>query len=91
LHAYPDCLPYANEAFGGSSKTYRLLTDSNVDWTQQLKEVNAWTSSHHVTDCWFAYSYISGILEYDKTPCRPLPTPVSFGLGRRWWWIAADA
>ena len=45
LHAYPDYLPYANEAFGGSPKTYRLLTDSNVDWAQQLKEVNGWTAS----------------------------------------------
>jgi 4-amino-4-deoxy-L-arabinose transferase-like glycosyltransferase len=77
LHAYPDYLPYANEAFGGSSNTFRLLADSNVDWAQQLKQVNAWTASHHVTDCWFAYSYMDGVPAYDRTPCRPMPT----GLG----------
>jgi 4-amino-4-deoxy-L-arabinose transferase-like glycosyltransferase len=74
LHAYPDYLPYANEAFGGSSRTYRMLTDSNVDWAQQLKEVNAWTASHHVTDCWLAYSYIDGIPGYTKSTCRLLPS-----------------
>ena len=77
LHAYPDYLPYANEAFGGSSNTYRLLTDSNVDWAQQLKQVNAWTATHQVTDCWFAYSQMDGIPTYDRTPCRLMPT----GLG----------
>ena len=82
LHAYPDYLPYANEAFGGSPKTYRLLTDSNVDWAQQLKEVNAWTASHHVTDCWFAYSYLGGVPDYDKTPCRPLPSGLATLTGR---------
>ena len=74
LHAYPDYLPYANEAFGGSSKTYRLLTDSNVDWAQQLKEVKAWTAAHHVTDCWYAYSYVDGLPGYETTPCRLLPS-----------------
>ena len=82
LHAYPDYLPYANEAFGGSSRTYRMLTDSNVDWAQQLKEVNAWTSSHHVTDCWFAYSYLGGVPPYDKTRCRPLPTGLAMLAGQ---------
>ncbi len=77
LHAYPDYLPYANEAFGGSSKTYHLLADSNVDWAQQLKEVNGWTASHHITDCWFAYSYMDGVPAYDQTPCKLMPT----GLG----------
>lgn len=77
LHAYPDYLPYANEAFGGSSNTYRMLSDSNVDWAQQLKQVNAWTTSHHVTNCWFAYSYMDGVPAYDHTPCKLMPT----GLG----------
>ena len=81
LHAYPDYLPYANEAFGGSSKTYRLLTDSNVDWAQQLKEVNAWTASHHVTNCWLAYSYLGGVPSYDQTPCRPLPSGLATLVG----------
>ena len=34
--AYPYYLPYSNEAFGGPSKTYLRLTDSNVDWGQDM-------------------------------------------------------
>ena len=82
LYAYPDYLPYANEAFGGSSKAYRLLTDSNVDWAQQLKEVNAWTTAHQVKNCWFAYSYLGGVPSYDKTPCKPLPTGLAMLAGQ---------
>jgi 4-amino-4-deoxy-L-arabinose transferase-like glycosyltransferase len=33
---FPYYLPYANEAFGGPSRTYRWLDDSNVDWGQDL-------------------------------------------------------
>jgi 4-amino-4-deoxy-L-arabinose transferase-like glycosyltransferase len=36
LLAYPYYLPYSNEAFGGSAKTYLRLHDSNVDWGQDL-------------------------------------------------------
>lgn len=36
LRAYPYYLPYSNEAFGGPSKTYLRLHDSNVDWGQDL-------------------------------------------------------
>jgi hypothetical protein len=33
---FPYYLPYSNEAFGGPSKTYLRLHDSNVDWGQDL-------------------------------------------------------
>ncbi|WP_254886278.1 phospholipid carrier-dependent glycosyltransferase [Streptomyces sp. NA02950] len=36
LRTYPFYLPYANEAFGGPSRTHRYLHDSNVDWGQDL-------------------------------------------------------
>ncbi|GAA1820151.1 phospholipid carrier-dependent glycosyltransferase [Actinomadura chokoriensis] len=36
LRAFPYYLPYANEAFGGPSKTHLYLHDSNVDWGQDL-------------------------------------------------------
>ncbi|MEJ3748417.1 glycosyltransferase family 39 protein [Actinomycetes bacterium KLBMP 9797] len=36
LRTFPYYLPYANEAFGGPSQTYRHLHDSNVDWGQDL-------------------------------------------------------
>jgi hypothetical protein len=36
---YPYYLPYSNEAFGGPSKTYLRLHDSNSDWGQDLARV----------------------------------------------------
>jgi hypothetical protein len=36
VRSYPYYLPYSNEAFGGPSKTYLRLHDSNVDWGQDL-------------------------------------------------------
>jgi hypothetical protein len=36
LRTFPEYLPYSNEAFGGPSKTYLRLHDSNVDWGQDL-------------------------------------------------------
>ena len=36
LHAAPNYLAYSNEFWGGPSATHRYLTDSNVDWGQQL-------------------------------------------------------
>ncbi len=79
LRSFPDYLPYANEAFGGSSKTYRVLTDSNVDWGQQLKEIDAYLQARHVTDCWFASSNMS--IAPDKLPCKALPTGLALIAG----------
>jgi hypothetical protein len=36
LRTFPLYIPYSNEAFGGPSKTYLRLGDSNVDWGQDL-------------------------------------------------------
>lgn len=33
---YPSFLPYANAAFGGTSNAYKLASNSNVDWGQDL-------------------------------------------------------
>jgi hypothetical protein len=38
LRSYPAYLAYANELWGGPSQSYKLLSDSNTDWGQQLKE-----------------------------------------------------
>jgi Dolichyl-phosphate-mannose-protein mannosyltransferase len=55
VHAFPNYLPYSNEVWGGPSQTYKFLTDSNVDWGQQLKQTKAYLDSHGINDCWFDY------------------------------------
>jgi 4-amino-4-deoxy-L-arabinose transferase-like glycosyltransferase len=75
LHASPNYLSYANEAWGGPSKTYLYLSDSNADWAQQLIAVSAALREHHVDNCYLAYFATPMILPADYgIPCRLLPT-----------------
>jgi 4-amino-4-deoxy-L-arabinose transferase-like glycosyltransferase len=55
VRAFPNYLPYSNEAWGGVDGTYKVLTDSNVDWGQGLKAAKRYIDAHRITECWFAY------------------------------------
>lgn len=77
LHAYPNYLPYANEMFGGPGRTYRALSDSNVDWGQQLKQESAYLKAANIRDCWIAYSQPTPLPLGYGIPCKLLPS----GLG----------
>jgi len=55
LAAFPNYMPYANEAWGGAANVHNLLSDANADWGQQLFQVKAWQDRHPNEDCWFAY------------------------------------
>jgi 4-amino-4-deoxy-L-arabinose transferase-like glycosyltransferase len=72
LHAFPSYLAYANEAFGGPSNSYRLVSDSNGDWAQGLKWTKSYVDANHVTDCWFVYSDPIVDPAYYGIPCKPL-------------------
>ena len=73
--AFPNYMPYANEAWGGSGQTYKYLSDSNTDWGQQLKSVSAYVKANGIKDCWFAYFVAPFIEPADYgIPCRLLPT-----------------
>ena len=73
--AFPAYLAYSNELWGGPSQTYKYLTDSNVDWGQQLKATKKYLDQRGVKDCWFVY-FAEGVVDYSYygIPCRPLPT-----------------
>jgi len=75
LHAYPNYMPYSNEAWGGPSKTRLYLTDSAVDWGQQLKATKSYLDAHNIHDCYFAY-FIEPYIRFEDygIPCKPLPT-----------------
>jgi len=75
LMTFPNYIPYSNELWGGSSQTYKLLTDSNADWGQQLKSVKRYIDQRGVKECWFEY-FAAGVAEpgYYGIPCKPLPT-----------------
>jgi hypothetical protein len=71
LRAFPNYLPYSNELWGGPSKTYRVLADSNVDWGQGLPAVKRYLDTHPTTPCWLAYFGSVDPAHYD-IPCKLL-------------------
>jgi hypothetical protein len=76
LHAFPVYIPYANEVWGGPSQTYKLPSDSNADWGEQLKATKKYLDQRGVKDCWFVY-FDEGVVDYSYygIPCKALPTP----------------
>jgi Dolichyl-phosphate-mannose-protein mannosyltransferase len=74
LRAYPHYLAYSNQAWGGPAETYRVLSDSNVDYGQSLKAVADYLAEHQIRDCWMAY-FGSADPAYYHIPCKILPDP----------------
>ncbi len=79
LRSIPNYLAYSNELAGGTGQTYRLLSDSNVDWGQGLIQARDYLARRNIKDCWFAY-YGSADPAYYHIPCKLLPDPYL------WWW-----
>jgi hypothetical protein len=75
LRSYPVYLAHSNELWGGPSGTYRYLSDSNVDWGQQLLSVKAYVDKNGIKDCWFGY-FVQPLVDYHDygIPCHELPT-----------------
>ena len=75
LAARPGLLAYANEAWGGPTKTHLYLADSNTDWGQQLKYVKNYLDHHAEKPCYFAY-FEQGAADYRDygVRCQVLPT-----------------
>jgi 4-amino-4-deoxy-L-arabinose transferase-like glycosyltransferase len=73
--SYPAYLAYANELWGGPPRVHELLSDSNSDWGQQLKDVKHYLDQRNIKDCWFIY-FGEGVIDasYYGIPCKPLPT-----------------
>jgi len=82
LCVLPSPLAYANEAWGGSGNTYKLLADSNVDWGQQLYQVKGWEDKHPGEECWFAYMVRPIIMpETYGVHCHVLPNGMAVNAG----------
>ena len=75
LAIFPAEMAYANEAWGGTANTHKYLSDSSVDWAQQLPHVKQWVDAHPGQECWFAYSAYPDLRpQAYGIPCHPLPT-----------------
>jgi 4-amino-4-deoxy-L-arabinose transferase-like glycosyltransferase len=78
---FPNYLTYANEAWGGPTNTYRLLTDSNADWGQGLRAAKSYLDAHYIKDCWFAHYGWNTNPAYYNVPCKPLPEAIGHMFG----------
>ena len=82
LRAFPDHLPYSNEVWGGPANTYKVLSDSNVDWGQQLKITKQYLGERGIKDCWFDYfGRTAADPDYYAIPCQPLPDAIESAFG----------
>jgi 4-amino-4-deoxy-L-arabinose transferase-like glycosyltransferase len=84
VRSFPNYMAYSNELWGGPSQTYKYLTDSNVDWAQQLKATKKYLDQRGIKECWFAY-FGQGVLEphYYGIPSKPLLTADSLWMNER--------
>jgi 4-amino-4-deoxy-L-arabinose transferase-like glycosyltransferase len=82
LSVYPNDMAYANEAWGGPKNVYKLLSDANVDWAQQLYQVKEWEDRHPGEECWFSYfAYPVVDPAVYGIHCRHLPNAITGWLG----------
>jgi hypothetical protein len=75
MRSSPVYIAYSNELWGGPANTYKYLTDSNVDWGQQLKSVSRYLDQRGIKNCWFGY-FAAPAIPFNSygIPCKPLPT-----------------
>ena len=45
LLVWPDYIPYFNRLAGGPDRSWRVLSDSNIDWGQDLPALAAWNTA----------------------------------------------
>jgi hypothetical protein len=53
--AYPDYLAFFNVLSGGSRGGFKLLSDSNLDWGQELKRLADWRKDHDDRPLYLSY------------------------------------
>ncbi len=46
---YPSYLAYYNELAGGPANGYKYITDSNLDWGQDLRRLTQWVETNNIT------------------------------------------
>lgn len=63
LKIHPYYLSYFNEFIGGPKNGYKYLTDSNLDWGQDLKRLAKWTKENNISNIKIDY-FGSGSIDY---------------------------
>lgn len=64
--SYPFYLSYFNDLSGGSENGYKHLSDSNIDWGQNLKRLTQWAEEQGVDTVYVDYWGKTPLSFYDK-------------------------
>ena len=68
LHAFPNYISYSNEAWGGPTRTYKYLADSNADWGQAQKMARDYITQTRPVSCFLLQAYNERAADYG-IPC----------------------
>ncbi len=63
IKIYPSFLAYFNESIGGAANGYKYVTDSNLDWGQDLKRLAVWVDENKIDKIYVEY-FGGAISEY---------------------------
>ncbi len=68
----PNYLSFANDFWGSTNNTHRLLSDSNVEWGQNYKLVREYVKRENISDCRIA-GFGDGEIVQAYQPCKLMP------------------
>ncbi|MBP9718183.1 glycosyltransferase family 39 protein [Candidatus Gracilibacteria bacterium] len=73
MFAYPFYLSYFNELAGGPYAGYKISTDSNLDWAQDIKRIKTYLDTHDLEELPYVVYYWDGedALDYYGIQRRP--------------------
>lgn len=63
IQTYPYYLAFFNQSIGGSANGYKYVTDSNLDWGQDLKRLTQWVDDNNLDYIYLNY-FGGGLPEY---------------------------
>lgn len=71
--SFPNYLAYFNEFAGGSKNNYKILTDSNLDWGQDIYRLKSYLNEHNIEKIYIVYPWDGDIaLRYYGINFEPL-------------------
>jgi len=71
ISVYPYFLAYFNELVGGPDKGYIYVTDSNLDWGQNLKRLKNWVDKNNIDKIYVDYFGGADVKYYLKEKFEP--------------------
>lgn len=71
LKTYPSYIAYFNELIGSQRNADKFLIDSNLDWGQDLRRLDAWARARHLKQIAVHY-FGGGSVEYEMRSATPI-------------------